>query len=204
MKTIQSFKRAARFVGAGAVLCTLLNFTAFALPSILDTAVNPANNHVYYLLDNSNWTDAANKAIQLGGNLVTVNDLAENNFIWNLWGDNRELWIGLFNPILGDGSGQQHADDFRWVSQDLSTYRNWRAGEPNNGNAGEYYAYLMAKGLVQEGGVWNDGPNVASQIGEPLFYGVVEIVPEPASGLLLGVGFLAAFCMKRIRASQRA
>jgi hypothetical protein len=197
MNISQTVNRSKLLLGAGAALCALLNSSAFALPSILDTAVNPANGHTYYLLDNSDWTDAANKAITLGGNLVTVNDLAENLWVWNQWGANRDLWIGLFDPILGDGSGAQHASDFRWVSQDLSAYRNWRAGEPNNGNTGEYNAYILAQSLAVGQGVWNDGPNVPSLAGEPLLYGVVEVVPEPSSVLLLAGGALIAFSAKR-------
>jgi len=189
-------------LGTGAVLCALLNSPAPALPSILDTAINPADNHTYYLLDNSNWTDAANKAIQLGGNLVTINNLAENNLIWNLWGTNRDLWIGLYDPIVGDGNGAQHANDFRWVSADPSTYRNWRSGEPNNA-VGDYYAYILAKGLVAEGGAWNDVANIVKNGSEPAFYGVVEIVPEPSSGLLLASGLFSVFCAKRMCRSRR-
>ena len=45
---------------------------------VLDTKVNPANNHTYHLLSASSWTEAAQAARGLEGFLVTVDDEAEN------------------------------------------------------------------------------------------------------------------------------
>lgn len=202
MNSSQLINRARLLLGAGVALCALLNSTTFALPGILDTAVNPGNNHIYYLLTNSTWTDAESAAVGFGGHLTTINDLAENNWMWNLWGTNRNLWIGLSDPINGDGTGAAHAANFGWADGDASTYRNWRPGEPNNGNTGEYNAYILAKGLVIEGGAWNDGPNLDTIAGQYPVYGVVELVPEPSSALLLVGGMLAAFCAKRMRSRR--
>ena len=139
-------------------------------PTVIDNAINPANGHTYYLLSNSDWPNAASAALNLGGRLVTVNDSAENNWVWDRWGTNRSLWIGLFDPIAGDGGGTQHAANFVWDSGDTSVYRNWRSGEPN----GDQYTYIIAKDIVADG-VWNDAPNATNSIGQPPFYGVVEI-----------------------------
>src|SRR5262245_47734042 len=112
-------------MGSGRVECD-------GSPTVLDSAINPANGHRYYLLSNSTWTDAQSAAIALGGNLVTINDRGENSWVWNRWGTDRNLWIGLHDPVSGDGSGPAHTAHFRWVDGDTSTYRNWRPGEPNN------------------------------------------------------------------------
>ena len=63
---------------------------------ILDTAVNPQNNHTYHLLSASSWEDAADAARGLDGFLTTINDEAENQWIFDTFStfDNqsRHLW----------------------------------------------------------------------------------------------------------------
>ena len=199
MNANPTIKQVKLLLGAGAALCALINSTAIGTPGIIDSAVNPANNHVYYLLANSNWTDAQSAAVGIGGNLTTVNNLAENNWIWNRWGTNRDLWIGLNDPVLGDGTGAQHAANFVWADGDTSAFRNWRSGEPN----GDDYGYILAKGLVAGGGEWNDVSNIIKNGSEPAFYGVVEVVPEPAPGLLLSGGLLTALCANKLGGFRR-
>jgi hypothetical protein len=148
----------------------LVPLSAFGGPTVLDTAINPANGHTYLLLSNSTWVDAESAAIGLGGHLATINDLAENNWIWNRWGTNRTLWIGFVDPVTGDGGGAQHATDFVWTSGDTSAYRNWRPGEPN----GDAYTYIITKGSGGAG-QWNDSQDGTSFTGVPLLSGVVEI-----------------------------
>jgi len=169
MKAPSIYSKKARLFSIAAGLCAMLNFSALSTPVVLDTAINPANNHRYYLLDNSTWADATNAAVALHGNLVTINDLEENNWIWDRWGTNRSLWIGLYVPIPGGGGGG-HAEDFVWVSGAPSSYRNWRPGEPN----GDNYAYILAKGL-DGGGQWNDVSDGTTTAGQPPLYGVVEV-----------------------------
>lgn len=121
-------------------------------------------------LESSNWTNAENAAIGLGGHLATIDDLSENNWIWNRWGTNRSLWIGLHDPITGGG-----AEDFVWASGELAAYRNWRPGEPNGDKSA---AYIYAKSLGTLGGSWNDIAKTQITPGgpEPALHGVVEVV----------------------------
>src|SRR6266576_2675193 len=133
-------------LGFAMVMCGLTDTNSFAVLPILDSAFNPGNGHTSYLLDTSNWSDAENRAVSLGGHLATIRSLTENSFVCNRWGTNRELWIGLFDPNwMTDGTGAQHAADFIWSSGEPAAFRNWRGGEPNNGNSGEGYAYIYAK-----------------------------------------------------------
>ena len=161
---------AGRLLTVVILLPALLCLNSLGSPAVLDSVINPANGHTYYLLDNSDWISAEDAAVGLGGHLATINDLAENNWVWDRWGTNRSLWIGLYDPITGDGGGTQHAANFVWSSGDSSSYRNWRPGEPN----GDDYTYILAKGL-SGGGQWNDKPVDIINSGQPPMYGVVEV-----------------------------
>ena len=169
---IKNLKRLAAAIVTGA----FLPLSAFSGPAVLDSAVNPANGHVYYLLDISDWTNAEAAAIGLGGHLATIRSSAENSWIWDRWGTNRTLWIGLHDPVTGDGSGTQHAADFVWSSGETSSYRKWYSGEPNNGSGVEYWAIIMPKGY-SEGGFWYDYANITNYVQSGLapLRGVVEV-----------------------------
>src|SRR5205809_5740838 len=82
--------------------------------------VNPANQHLYYLLTADTWTNSQAFAQTLGGNLATINDAAENAFVFGQFGTGRDLWIG-FNDAAVEGT-------FTWVSGETPAYTNWRPG----------------------------------------------------------------------------
>jgi len=140
--------------------------------------LNPDNGHTYYLLTNQKWTDSENEAVQLGGHLVTINDADENTWVLltfsNYGGIPRSLWIG-FNDIAVEG-------DWVWTSGESVTYTNFSPGNPDNVN-NEDYAYM-----IPPGGMWNDGQN--GLWGTYNLYEVVEVVPEPGTILLVGLGGL--------------
>jgi hypothetical protein len=148
--------------------------------------VNPSNGYSYFLLQNATWDNSQSEALSLGGNLATVNSAAENTWIFNTFAltaaDNgADLWIGLYDPDKGDGTGAQHAADFIWIDGEAVTYTNWAPGEPNDNpqEGGAYFAALTAyahDGLVP--GDWNDKKDDSQ--GVPSM-GVVEVMPEPAS-----------------------
>ncbi|MFN4242284.1 MAG: C-type lectin domain-containing protein [Tepidisphaerales bacterium] len=154
--------------------------------------VNPANGYSYYILTESSWTAAQAEAVSLGGHLVTIRNAAENQWIFDTFaafgGVDRNLWIGM-NDVAVDGT-------FVWVNGDPVTYTNWAPGEPNNGGGGqaEQYAHMWAAnqgfGSLRTPGTWNDAINDPNPIlaifAIPTpFYGVVEVIPEPAAASLL-------------------
>lgn len=90
---------------------------------------NPANGHEYYLLQNSNWTQAEAWAVALGGHLATINDEAENEWVFTTFsspaGQPPNLWIGL-NDAAVEG-------EYVWASGEASTMEPLFAdGEPND------------------------------------------------------------------------
>lgn len=148
-----------------------------AYATVIGSAVY--SGHTYYLLDGKTWLNQEAEAVTLGGHLVTINDAAENTWVWGTFGIvNTGLFIGL-NDAASEGV-------FVWSSGESVSFTNWRAGEPNNCCGGESFGELASDYM------WNDvGPNHTWQA-------VVEVapvsVPEPSSMFLMlaGMGSLAA------------
>ena len=135
------------------------------VPIVVQSEVNPANGHAYHLLKMNDgvlgvsWTEAENKAIELGGHLVTINDAAEDAWITSTFFQEADLWIGL-SDAASEG-------DFVWASGDPVTYTNWQPGEPNNWKGSEHYVHISAG----SNGRWNDNRNL-------LFAAVVEVLGD--------------------------
>jgi hypothetical protein len=140
---------------------------------------NPATGNQYGLTaPGLSWTTAQAVAVANGGNLVTINNLTEQNWLISTFG-NSLFWIGL--------TDQDTEGVWQWISGEPVTYTNWAPGEPNQfGN--EDYA-VMNEGAL---GSWNDLPNLYAS-------GIVEkpvaatAVPTPAllPGLMgMGLGIL--------------
>jgi hypothetical protein len=161
--------------------------------------INPANNHLYYLLAPASWTDSQTQALILGGNLVTINDAAENAWVYSTFGGmNRPLWLGLTDQAV-EGT-------FTWVSGEPLSFVNWNTGEPNNGSGfvpNEDYVYMIEANPAWpqlSPGKWNDVPVDGEGIHKPV-YGVVEVVPEP-SIMAFGIGSLVALSWARRKQQQ--
>ncbi len=191
---------------------------AQSVPILTGPIEDPANGYSYYLLASSDWTDAESQALSMGGNLATVADAADNQWILDTFADyggvQRFLWIGLYDPtgIASDdgpgGPGSQHAADFVWADGQPYNFSNWTPGEPNDNGSDEYYVEMFPPNTARgtgyppaPAGTWNDVPNSAypydgnssgNNFG-PVF-GVVE-VPEPGSFVLgvFSIGFWFLF-----------
>lgn len=169
------------------IILLLLPWLGFNLRAAIlaGPIVNPRNHHTYFLLAPGSWSRAQEQARLLGGNLVTINDEAECEWIVatfvNFGGAPTPMWIGL-NDRDSEGN-------FTWVSGEYSSFRNWHPGEPNN-DAGwgtpENYAFIYpgarsagnwrdanehAKSdLETDPGRWNTGPD-----GDIGCFGLVEL-----------------------------
>lgn len=143
---------------------------------IFGPVINPANGHSYYLLTGSSWHVAQASALLLGGNLVTINDAAEQEWVFSTFGSwggqDRSLWIGL-NDEASEGN-------FVWVSGEPVTYTLWQPGQPDN-NGNEDYAHMIrtGNGFGHPPGTWNDlsDPETPFTQFDPI-QGVVEVSVE--------------------------
>src|SRR3954468_2122305 len=94
---------------------------------------NPANGHNYYVLSPATWNDAESFSESLGGHLLTINDAAENNWVYaNIISGHPDLnpWTGL-NDIGSPGV-------WHWISGEAATFLNFAPGEPNGIGAPPY------------------------------------------------------------------
>jgi len=153
--------------------------------------VNPANGHSYYLLYPTSWTNAQAQALQLGGNLATINNAAENEWVrvnvLRCGNVDRRGWIGFYDVEI-EGT-------FQWVTGEPVTYTNWNAGEPNNANNTEDFAEMLGSN-----GLWNDLPDAGAAAGD---WAVVEVSAAASVGDLncdsaVNIGDVPAFVLALI------
>ena len=93
------------------------------------------------------WFDARKSCTTIGGNLISIHSIEENNFVRQEISliSHSSAWIGLFNLNSTDHS-------YEWVDGSMVDFRNWGDGEPNNANSGENCTELV----VASNGIWND------------------------------------------------
>lgn len=112
--------------------------TLAELPSVELCIVSPTTGHTYVLLEQSTWTEAQAAAIELGGNLATIGNLEENDWVYATFahygGVPRNLWIG-FNDV-------EHEDNWVWISGAPVTYTKWYGPEPDD-FGGQDYAFII-------------------------------------------------------------
>ncbi|WP_371357631.1 C-type lectin domain-containing protein, partial [Hydrocoleum sp. CS-953] len=121
--------------------------------------VNPENGNYYFLTRAvTSWPGAHAEARRVGGNLATIRNQSEQNWLRNNFP--LDFWIGLTDA--------GHEGHWRWVSGEPVTYHGWRPGEPNNSGGIEHYAEFNP----HHGG-WNDVP--LNRWGSHYIPGVVEV-----------------------------
>ena len=147
----------------------LNNDTDFDSPNLYaNHNVYSYDGHYYCLSNASGWQNAETEAQSFGGDLVTINDENEQNWLTQTFGvsaNSSTLWIGY--------TDQDVENDFKWISGDSSTYTNWTSGEPNS-----YWGLWPAENYAQmySGGTWNDLYSDLDSGG----YGIIELSSPPS------------------------
>jgi hypothetical protein len=122
------------------------------------------------------WDEAEERAVLLGGHLVTIHDAAENQWlVGQFYGPGKisettgSLWIGL--------NDKENEGQWEWVSGAGASYRNWGPGEPDGAavykGTEDYAQFLLYDDAGRDPGHWNDN---SSQTGaNATDYGIAEI-----------------------------
>lgn len=157
--------------------------------------VRRATGHTYYLLEPRPWSDSEAKAQSLGGHLVTINDQAENGWVFDTFKDLALLAEVTDCPCFWIGySDAQQEGVWRWASGETPGFQRWSPGEPSNHTPDDDYAHMWGSGHTNPG-TWNDlMGNGVGYGGDPVFpYGIVEVpTPKVPSISQPGLLFLAA------------
>ncbi|MGN0464705.1 MAG: lectin-like protein [Acutalibacteraceae bacterium] len=119
------------------------------LPDIPSTAVK-FNGHYYQVYDNSmTWTEAKEYCEKLGGHLVTITSIEENNYIKDLVvsnGKKNAYWLGA--------SDSETEGVWKWVTGEPFEFSDWGTGEPSQ-DGEENYLELLVNALNYSL-KWND------------------------------------------------
>jgi hypothetical protein len=143
---------------------------------IAGPVTNALTGHIYYLLAQNTWPASQAEARTLGGNLATIDDQAENDWVFSSFGmaggQPRCLWIGYHRAQL-------HGP-FSWTGGASSTFTNWSLNEPNDhfyGGEPEFFTLMWDPSRTEffrAPGTWNDVPEITFMDTIPIC-GVVEI-----------------------------
>jgi hypothetical protein len=94
--------------------------------------LNPANQHQYkYVKENRSWHSANEYCANQGGHLATIQDEAENQYVYMMTHGN--TWLGA--------TDETYEGNWVWVSGEPWNYSNWRTGEPDSRQNTDYLAY---------------------------------------------------------------
>lgn len=118
------------------------------------------NGKAYLLTSRTTWEGAQAQAEQLGGNLVTINDAAEQTWLRNTFGLYQNFFIGL--------TDRDQEGTFTWVNGEDVTFTDWAPGEPNDYRGREDFAEMNFSN-----GRWNDVSRFAQR------RGIIEIDLQP-------------------------
>ena len=136
---------------------------------ILTTEVNPSNGATYFLLESDSWTNSEAAAVVLGGHLVTIDDMDEQDWVVDTFsefgGQLRNIWIGL--------TDQEEEGVFEWASGEPLAFAFWAPGEPNDPGNGEDYVHIYSP-FFAPFPQWNDIFNSGATL---TINGLVEINP---------------------------
>jgi len=107
---MKHWKRSQRFLFVMSILA-LCAIRVEADPVVISgPIVNPGNGHTYYLLSPDTWTASQAAAVSLGGNLVTINDAAEQTWVFGTFAGFGGQRIASLPRGPAEGRGRRPCD----------------------------------------------------------------------------------------------
>ncbi len=120
--------------------------------------LNPENGSYYLLAPAMTWPDAEAFAVSLNGDLATISDQAENQWLLDAFFDltaSNRIWIG-FNDLDVEGA-------WEWSNDEFATYSNWFSTQPDDTNGEDCGELMLRTAGCCQAGTWNDNRCSASQ-----------------------------------------
>ena len=192
-------------VTSGALLLVLLHGLKSEADIISGPIVNPSNGHTYYLLgnvpagNNPNPFDAGQaEAVTLGGNLATINDVAEDQWVFSTFDSIAVAAAPLSNrkSLLVGLTDRSTEGTFEWISGEALSYTNWFAGQPQSSTVGEdYVGIALSTNAFIGDGKWHD----IDFINNDVVFAVAEVavVPEPSASVLFVASSLVLYSVRQ-------
>lgn len=137
---------------------TLENIVAEMAAKIKNAGINwiknPKTGNEYCLIPQPmSWPLAQKWAQEHEGNLVMINDQAENDWLVKTFGGQTEYWIGM--------SDEKSEGNWFWVIGAPVQYFNWQKGEPDNYKKEQHFGITNSRGP----GMWNDAAVAGPKVG---------------------------------------
>ena len=106
-------------------------------------AINPDNRHAYKMIHGKTREEAQTQATDQDAHFVTINDKAEQEWLLEVFGTDKNYWIGLIND---SEEGKQ-----QWDNGEPVTYTNWHSPKERAQASDENPNYIVLVGMT---GTW--------------------------------------------------
>ena len=111
---------------------TLLSATTQEPPQLADFSYigEYQNNYIYFHNTGLSWSDANQKCVNNGGQLLVINNASEQSHYASILPS--YSWIGLYQD-LNDPDYSESSGGWKWVDGTPLSYDNWAVGQPSGG-----------------------------------------------------------------------
>jgi len=174
-----------RLVAVSVVVAVFMFLTATAPMALAAYTWSTFGDNQYTLTQTTDtFQQCENEAVSAGGHLVTINSLAENDWLVSKFP--MKVWTGLYGNV----------GDWAWKSGEPVVFTSWDVA---NGQPDGYPSPEAAIFGWYTSGKWHDIP----VSGYGTYQGIIEeSVPEPSTLILLGMSAVSLFFVWRRRKQE--